>query len=141
MKIQDTLTPYKSVEHTGIEYGVCREFNHISRCKGLRQLVHNPSDEDARFVALETPNPFTTSTAVVFYDVPAHEENRLDVIAHRYLGSASYAWVLAYFNGIEDGFTVREGQRLQIPATFSSLFNEGEVLAAIPPLQLNLGSE
>lgn len=141
MKYYDTLVPYKEVEYGGIQYGVCRDFNHISRYRGLRQVVHNPSDILERFISPETPNPFTTNCEVEYYDVPANEENRLDVIAYKKLGSSSYSWVIAYFNQIEDGYTVREGQRLAIPKSISSLFNSGEILAAISPLQLNLGSE
>ena len=141
MKYYDTLVPYDEVEYGGIEYGVCRDFNHISRYRVLRQVVHNPSDISERFISPETPNPFTTNCEVEYYDVPANEENRLDVIAYKKLGSASYSWVIAYFNQIEDGYTVREGQRLAIPKSISSLFNSGEILAAISPLQLNLGSE
>lgn len=141
MKYYDTLVPYKEVEYGGIQYGVCRDFNHISRYRGLRQIVHNPSDILERFISPETPNPFTTNCEVEYYDVPANEENRLDVIAYKKLGSSSYSWVIAYFNQIEDGYTVREGQRLAIPKSISSLFNSGEILAAISPLQLNLGSE
>lgn len=141
MKFYDTLVPYKVIDHKGIQYTVCRDFDSISRYKGLRQVIHNPNDTD-RFIALETPNAFhTNEIAVTYYDVPAQEENRLDIIAHKMLGSAQYSWVIAYFNGIEDGFTVREGQRLKIPKTISSLFSSGEILAPISALQLNLGSE
>ena len=140
MKFYNTLTPYEVIDHRGIQYTTCKAYDHISRYKGLRQVIHNPNDPD-RFIALETPNPFSTNTEVVYYDVPATEENRLDIIAHKYLGSAQYAWVIAYFNGIEDGFTVSEGQRLMIPKSISSLFNRGEILASVSALQLNLGTE
>lgn len=140
MKILNTLTPYKVLEHEGIQYGVCRDFNHISRYRGLRQVVHCPYTSD-RFVALETVNPFTTNTKVNFYDVPAEEENRLDIIAYKTLGDANYAWVIAYFNKISDGFTVAEGTQLMIPESVTSLFNRGEILAPISPTSLNLGEE
>lgn len=140
MQVQNTLTPYKEIEHVGIQYSTCRDYEHISRHRGLRQLVHGPATSD-RFVSLETSNPFTTSTEVVYHDVKAHEENRLDILANTYLGSATYAWVIAYFNGIEDGFTIREGQRLAIPKSISSLFSKGELLAPVSPLALNLGEE
>ena len=106
----------------------------------LRQVIHSPNEPD-RLVTLETPNPFTTGTDVNYYEVSADTENRLDVIAYRFLGSAQYAWVIAYFNGIEDGFTCREGQKLAIPKSISSLFNTGEILQAVPASTLNLGSE
>lgn len=140
MVYYNTLNPYKVIPYSGISYGVCRDYDHISRYKGLRQVVHNPNAAD-RFVALETPNAFTTQADVDFYQVPAYEENRLDVIAYKHLGSASYAWVIAYFNQIEDGYTVKEGQVLKIPKSLSTLFRSGEILASINPLQLNLGTE
>lgn len=140
MELQNILTPYKELEHKGIQYSTCREYDHISRHRGLRQVVHSPQDTE-RFIALETSNPFTTNADVTYHDVTAVEENRLDLIAYKYLGSASYSWVIAYFNEIEDGFTIREGQRLAIPKSVSSLFRKGEILAPVSPLALNLGQE
>lgn len=141
MKFFDTLVPYDVLEHNGIQYGVCRDYQHISRYRRLRQVIHSPSIMEDRFVALETPNPFETHSDVTYYEVPSHEENRLDIIAYKFLGSAQYAWTLAYFNGIEDGYTVHEGQKIMIPKSFTQLFNKGEVLAAVSPLTLNLGTE
>lgn len=138
---RDINTPYKVIPYSGIEYSVCREFDHISRYKGLRQVVHNPADIADRFIALETSNPFATNLEVEYYEVPTYEENRLDVIAYNKLGNAAYAWVLAYFNSIEDGYTVRPGQVLMIPKQFTALFNTGEILQSVSPLALNLGSE
>lgn len=141
MRFYDTLVPYDILEHKGIQYGVCRDFNHISRYRRLRQVIHSPSDQKDRFVALETPNAFETDCEVVYYEVPPYEENRLDLIAYKFLGSANYAWVISYFNGIEDGFTVHDGQKIMIPKSFTSLYNKGEVLASVSPLTLNLGTE
>ena len=136
----DTLTPYKTIEHTGIQYTVCHDYKHISRYRGLRQVVHNPYEAN-RFIALETPNPLLTNAEFLYYDVPASEENRLDLIANKFFGSAQYSWIISYFNGIEDGYTVWEGQRLKILKNFTELFDVGELLAPIPALQLNLGEE
>lgn len=137
----NTLTPYKVLDYQGIEYNVCKDYNHISRYKGLRQVAHNPDDSYARFITLEIPNAFYSNVEVQFYDVPTYYENRLDLIANKFLGSPNYAWVICYFNQIEDGFTVRPGQRLMIPKTFTSLFNNREILSSIPATKLNLGSE
>lgn len=137
----NTLIPYKTVDYGGIDYNVCKDFNHISRYKGLRQVAHNPEDNTTRFLALETPNAFQSSVEVEYYTVPNSRENRLDLIAYEKLGIATYDWVIAYFNGIEDGFTVRPGQRLIIPLNFTSLFNDQEILASVPATKLNLGSE
>lgn len=140
MRFYDTMIPWDDLEHRGIQYTVCRDFDHISRYRTLRQVVHNPQDAD-RFIALETPNSFVTAAEVIYYEVPATEENRLDVIAYKLLGSAQYRWALAYFNGIEDGYTVHEGQRLRCPRSIDVLFNKHELLANVNPLQLNLGTE
>lgn len=139
MYIQNTLTPYKEIDYTPIQYTVCRDFGHISRYNCLRQVIHE--GEDDRMITLETTNGFHSSVEVVYHDVLATEENRLDVIAYNYLGAAQYAWVIALFNNIEDGATVHEGQRLAIPKNFSSLFSDGEILAPVPALKLNLSSE
>lgn len=140
MRVYNTLVPYKVLDHRGIQYTTCREYEHISRYKGLRQVIHNPNDSD-RFITLETPNAFQTNLEVQYYDVPSYEENRLDLIAQKFLGVATYSWVIAYFNDIDDGFTVREGTRLMIPSNITVLFNTGEILAPVSPLQLNLGYE
>lgn len=140
MKIQNTMIPYQSIEHDPIVYTVCTDFDHISRYRGLRQVIHEGTSPD-RYIALETPNRFSTNTDVTYYTVPAKYENRLDIIAQQFLGSSNYSWVIAYFNNIQDGFTVLEGQRLAIPKSITSLFNSGEILAPIPANKLNLGSE
>lgn len=140
MKILNTLTPYKVIDYNGIQYGVCRDFDHISRYRGLRQVVHNPTQTD-RFIALENTNEFQTQLKVVYYEVKPDEENRLDLIAHRQLGNASYAWIIAYFNDIQDGFSVHAGDRVKLPNAISDLFNKGELLASINPTMLNLGEE
>ena len=127
----NTLIPYQEIEYEGIQYGVCREYSHISRYRGLRQIVHNPITYQNRFVAHETQNPFTTNLRVRFYDVPAYLEDRLDIIARDQLGDATYSWVIAYFNNIEDGYTVRAGQRLMIPNSVTDLFLTGEILQSI----------
>ena len=119
---RDLTQPYQELEHRGIAYSVCREFDHISRYRTLRQVIHNPNDLD-RFVTLETPNAFTTHAEVIYHDVTVNEENRLDLIAQKYLGSPTYGWVIAYFNSIEDGYTVYEGQKLVIPTSITALFN------------------
>ena len=137
---RDLTVPYKTIDHEGIAYSVCREYNHISRYRNLRQVVHCPYSSE-RCVTLETTNPFTTHTEVKYHEVTVPEENRLDLIAEKELGSATYAWVIAYFNRIEDGYTAREGQKLIIPNNVTALLSNGEILAPITALKLNLGEE
>lgn len=137
---RDLTKPYKTVDYEGIAYSVCRDYDHISRYRNLRQVVHCPDTVD-RYVTLETVNPFITHTEVKYHEVTVPEENRLDLIAEKELGSATYGWVIAYFNGIEDGYTAREGQKLVIPNSVTALLNTGEILAPITALKLNLGEE
>lgn len=134
--------PYVELEHQGIDYSCCRDFDYISRYRGLRQIVHNPNNIDSRMIAFETPNPFTSSgTEVTWHEVTSQEENRLDLIAQKTLGSAQYGWVIAYFNTIEDGYSCHVGQKLMIPKTITQLMQSGEILQNVTALKLNLGSE
>lgn len=141
MEFYNTTTPYKELEHKHIQYTVCRDFSHICRYKGLRQIVYNPYDREDRFIALERMNDYSYAIDTFYYEVPAIEENRLDLIANKFLGSATYSWVIAYINHIEDGFSVHDGQRIKIPKSLFSLFGSNQILAAIPAIHLNLGSE
>ena len=141
MEFYNTLRPYRTIRYEGIQYGVCRDYSHISRYRGLRQVTHNPITTSERYVALETPNAFTTNQEVLYYDVPAYLENRLDVIAQELLGDATYSWVIAYFNQIEDGYSAPAGQRLMVPISITALFGKQEILAPINPTVLNLGTE
>ena len=141
MKWYNTTTPYEVLEHKGIQYGVCRDYSHMCRYRRLRQVINNPDDISDRFIDLETPNPFETHSEVIYYEVPASEENRLDVIAFNLFGSAQYSWIISYFNDIQDGFTVNAGQRLVVPKAITQLFEKGECLASVSPLTFNLGTE
>ena len=116
----NTLVPYHIIYYDGIHYGTCVDYTHISRHRGLRQVTHNPN-LSTRYIALETPNAFTTYLAVDYYEVPQSEANRLDLIAYKYLGNATYSLVIAYMNKIEDGFSVQAGQRLMIPKSFNAI--------------------
>lgn len=134
--------PYKKLDYKYITYSVCREYDHISRYKGLRQIVHSPEYQNERFISHETSNAITyRNIPVTWHNVLTDEVNRLDIIAYRYLGSAQYAWVIAYFNNIEDGFTCYLDQSLKIPNSISDLMKDGEMLSNISPTYLNLGTE
>lgn len=136
----DTWRPYRKVKREPIQYTYCVKFDHISRYMQLRQVIHE-GNTDSRYISLETTNPFSTNATMKVYTVPAHLENRLDVIAQNELGSAKYAWIIAYVNKIADGFTVLEGTRLQIPTSVTQLFEDHEIMGAIEATKLNLGSE
>jgi len=139
----DTLIPYKEIEYNGITYSNCEEYSHVSRYRCLRTVNHVKSDRKSHFISLETPNNIHANIEVIYYIVRAEEENRLDIISNKYLGSAEYTWVLSYINEIHDGYTVHEGQKIMIPASKSvtALFETGEMLASVNPLLFNLGEE
>ncbi len=139
--LHDTTIPYQEVEYNGIEYTTCKDFEHISRYKRLRQVIHYLAD-NSRFLTLEIQNYYQTNNVdIEYYTVPADRENRLDLIAYEYFNSASYSWIISYINGISDGFTVHEGQILLIPTSLTSLFGSGNILSSIPVTSLNLGTE
>lgn len=142
MKIHTPDRLYDKLEHKGITYSCCRDFDYISRYRGLRQVIHNPDDLSDRMILLETPNPFISQNSeIIWHEVTNSETNRLDLIAYKYLGSTSYAWVIAYFNDIEDGYSCNTGQKLMIPTSITNLMNNGEILESVTALRLNLGSE
>lgn len=140
-QVRDLTQPYKEVKYYGIAYSTCKEYNHISRYRNLRMVSHMPNTSE-KYITLETVNPIVTNKLkVIYHVVELQEENRLDLIANTYLGSASYSWVIAYFNSIEDGYTVTAGQTIMIPKNITDLFLQGEILAPVVPLKLNLGEE
>lgn len=141
MNSLDTWRPYKKVKRDPIQYTYCVDFPHLCRYQGLRQVIHEGNHIDARFTGLETTNNFTTTTPMKLYTVPPHYRNRLDIIAQEQLGSANYAWVIAYVNKIQDGYTVPEGTTLKIPQSITGLFERGEILSSVSATKLNLGSE
>lgn len=141
MQFPDTYNKYKEVYRDPIQYTYCVNFDHICRYRTLRQVIHQGLSKD-RFIALETVNPLSDQIVnMKYYTVPSNRENRLDLIAQEQLGSASYAWVIAYVNRINDGFTVLEGTELMIPTSITTLFNKNSLLAPIEANKLNLGSE
>lgn len=143
MKFYNTTSPYKIIQYNGIQYTVCKDYSHLSRYRGLRQVIHNPNNSVSRFITLETPNSIHSNIKdISYYTVTPAEVNRLDLIAYKLLGSANYKWILAYMNEIEDGYSTYEGQLLKYPtAGITALFSKGELLAPLNPFSLNLGSE
>ena len=141
IQIKDLTQPYDVVKHEGIAYSVCKEYDYISRYRNLRQVNHLP-DSPNRYTTHEITNPVVTNNLdIIYHVVELSEENRLDLIANKFLGSATYSWVIAYFNQIEDGYSVTEGQTIIIPKTITDLFSEGEILASVTALKMNLGEE
>ena len=139
--LHDTTKPYKEVDYKGIEYSTCKNFDHISRYKRLRQVIHY-LEGNQRFTTLEIQNSYSyKGVEAEYYTVTVDRENRLDLISNDYFGTPTYAWVISYINGIPDAYTVHEGQMLLIPVNISSLFGTNKILSAIPVSSLNLGTE
>lgn len=140
--LHDTTKPFKAVDYNGIEYTVCREYDYISRYRRLRQVIHYINDKQSRFVTNEIQNYYNyENIEVEYFIVDTKYENRLDLISYKFYNSASYSWILAYINEIEDAFTVRVGQVLMIPTSITELFSNGSILSSIPVTSLNLGTE
>lgn len=139
--LHDTTRPYKSVDYNGIEYTTCKDFDHISRYRRLRQVIHYLTNSN-RFITLELQNNYSyENVEIEYYIVPNERENRLDLVSYDYYGSSSYSWIISYINGISDGFTIYEGQVLMIPKNITDLFKSGCILSSVPATTLNLGTE
>lgn len=55
--------------------------------------------------------------------------DRLDLLAHKYYGSVSYAWVIATANGIGLGtHHIEPGSQIRIPANLSQILTDLENL-------------
>ena len=139
--LHDTTRPYRKIKHRGIEYTVCAKYDHISRYQRLRQVIHYERNNEI-FKTLEIQNYYDYDNVhVEYYQVTVDRENRLDLISYDYYGTTAYSWIIAYINGIEDNYTVWEGQTLMIPIMLTDLFTSGCVLSAVAPTALNLGTE
>lgn len=57
---------------------------------------------------------------ITMYTVSESDENRIDIIATKTLGSASLYWIICYMNNIADPLDIPIGKILYIP-TMSSL--------------------
>ena len=139
--LHDTTCAYKEVDYHGIEYTMCKDYEHISRYRRLRQVIHYLEGTD-RFMTLETQNKYSYSGVTYeYYTVTVDRENRLDLISYDYYNTISYAWLIAYVNGISDGYTVYEGRTLIIPTSITDLFGNNRILSPIPVSTLSLGTE
>ena len=82
--LHDTTCAYKEVDYHGIEYTMCKDYEHISRYRRLRQVIHYLEGTD-RFMTLETQNKYSYSGVTYeYYTVTVDRENRLDLISYDY---------------------------------------------------------
>lgn len=98
-----------------------RKYYHLSRYKIYNQIA----DIENNVTYLESINPMEIgNTGSVFHKVEDSEENRLDIIAKKYYGSASMYWAIAMANNIIDPTSIFSGTILRIPS-YESLHENG----------------
>ena len=103
-----------------------RLYPNESRYTNIRRL----QDEDTKNIYDENwiQKFIDESNEDTYFVVTQREENRLDIIADDYYGTARYWWVIALANYIIDPFTLSIGTKLRIPPLLS-LYNRGGVLS------------
>lgn len=101
-----------------MRYALPRKYKNISRYNIYRQIIDEQND-----TYLETVNstPIDNSSKDIYHEVLMEEENRLDIIADKYYGNASYWWILAMGNDFVDPFYVKAGTIIRIPDFFSTM--------------------
>lgn len=119
------------LEHTReyfepLEYYQPISYKNVSRYKSLRTLkdADNGRMYHESWKIQGVPESDNEDN---YYTVTIDTENRLDLIAYSYYGSARYWWVVALANNILDPFTVPIGTRLRIPPMIT-LYKPGGVL-------------
>ena len=90
-------------------------YNRSARIKGGRVL--GTSDTTLRLRRATTTGFLSTRTHV------SKENERLDVLAGRFLGSAQYWWVIAACSGVGWALQVPPGTRLKIPIDIGQVEN------------------
>ena len=90
-----------------------REIEYATRYSRYRESTR-VLDDDGEW--LTTPEPLATHPRPDDRFHIIEEEDRLDVLAHRYLGDMRFWWVIAEFNDIAFGFDLPVGKKLRIPS-------------------------
>lgn len=108
-----------------LEYLPTVSYSNACRYKNLRTL----KDEETGKIHHESwsQQVIEETTEDTYVTVTNETENRLDMIAYTYYGSARYWWVVALANYIKDPFDVKVGMTLRIPPLLS-LYKSGGVL-------------
>lgn len=129
IKYRDVSPAYLAEEREifyPLTYLYPRLYKNSCRYKNLRRI----QDDDTKKIYHETwvQNTVAFSDSDTYYTVPMEYENRLDIIANKYYGTAKYWWVIALANYIIDPFDVPAGTQLRIPPLIS-LYSVGGVLS------------
>ena len=101
-------------------------YKNASRYKNLRTLkdsengrIHHESPVQQAISISNSDDEYVTITN--------ETENRLDLVAYKYYGSARYWWIIALANYIIDPFDIPVGSVLRVPPLLS-LYKSGGVL-------------
>lgn len=109
-----------------------------SRYAKLRTIKKEGVDDSYHEVVNATP--LVDVSDCQLFRVTGNYINRLDLIAEKFYGDASFWWYIAKQNAIPDFDVVPADTVLQIPP-YDSLMSEGRVLEPLSYVYLNLGKE
>ena len=90
-------------------------YDRSTRLKGGKLL--GTSDTSLRLRRATTTGFLSTRTPV------SKENERLDILAGKFLGSAQYWWIIAACSGVGWALQVPPGKRLKIPTDISQVEN------------------
>ena len=109
-----------------------------SRYSKLRTIKQDGIEKAYHEVVNATPLVDVSSCQL--FKVTGLYINRLDLIADKFYGDASFWWYIAKQNGITNFEVVPADTVLQIPP-YDSLMTDGRVLEPLSYVYLNLGEE
>lgn len=109
-----------------------------SRYAKLRTIKKEGVDNSYHEVVNATP--LVDVSDCQLFRVTGNYINRLDLIAEKFYGDASFWWYIAKQNAIPDFDIVPADTVLQIPP-YDSLMSDGRVLEPLSYVYLNLGKE
>lgn len=114
-----------------ITYLKNQEYDKTSRYQVLR-LIEDPEESELKPSSyLETQNQRVVrkSDNDQYHIVTHAEVNRLDLIADKYYGDASFWWAIALANEYIDPFIVNEGTMVRIPSMYTLIESRQRILA------------
>lgn len=110
-------------ERTELTYESPRQYKFTSRYTPYRRIL----DKDGSNYYHESFNQTSINEGVTdqFFTVTVKQENRLDIIAVKYYGFATYWWIIAMANNVIDPFNIPVGTVLRIPQLSAIYLSKG----------------
>jgi hypothetical protein len=97
------------------QFSVSRESRYV-RTKMLQVRDSADNLTNSYVWGVWKPFEFRATDGDVFYRIADHEVGRLDLLSHRFYGTPSFWWVIAYVNNVVDPiFDLIPGMVLRIP--------------------------